>query len=270
MSESDSAKPTQQSQGSQGAQGARGASSSPKPVDLQALVKTVQFAWFVGHVLALVGSFFYLLFSLRIFKSPSFPKFWYREAYVAIIFTFSIILNQTYRSKPLTVQALLRDDNCHYIFLAFLWLFSRPSFFTLPPFLVFSLFHVLTYLRSYLLPALGHGSSSPLSAQIGHFVTGYNDRFMMLAASIECLQFVRLLFRVFTFRKGTLVQFIIYVGFMKLRYDNSMFTRTIVKQYEVRIDSLLANPAVPPVVRNGWISFKNSLAQVFGGHRAAN
>lgn len=218
----------------------------------------------MGHVLALAGAIFYSLFSLKVFRSPSFPRFWYREAYVAIIVTFAIILQKTYRAKPASAPELLRDDNVHYLMVAVLWLFSKPFFGTLPPFIIFSLFHVLTYVRSFLLPALGHGAQSPLSANIGSFVNTYNDRFMMLAAHCEFLLFLKIFLNFLTFRKGTLIPFLVYFVFIKLRFDSSIFTRSAVKTYEVRVDGIVSNPSCPVAVKNAWLSFKHTLSSYLG------
>lgn len=248
-----------------GSSSSNGGEGSGKPAPgIQSLVKSVQFAWFVGHVLALVGAVFYTLFSFKIFRAPSFPKFWYKEAYVAIIFTFSIILNKTYRNKAINAPDVLRDDNVHYLLAALLWLFSKPYFGTLPPFIVFSLFHVLTYMRSFLLPALGHGAQSPISVNIGSFVSNYNDRFMMLAANAEFFLFLRLFVFFITLRKGSLIPFIVYFVFIKLRYDSSMFTRSVLKTYEVRIDGLVGHPSCPHAIKNAWTSFKGLLSTYLG------
>ena len=204
-----------------------------------------------------MGSLFYGMYALRVFKSPVSPKFWYREAYCAIIATFGIILNQTYKSKRLNPLNVMRDDNVHYILIATLWLFSNPDFTTLIPFLVFAIFHVLTYARQYLLPALGHGPDSLLSLQISNFVKTYNDMGMMLAANAEFFLLLKLGFQFLTFRKGTAFRFLIYLVFFKLRFDQSIFTKTVIKNFEMRIDTLLSHPSLPPVVKQMWISVKD-------------
>lgn len=238
---------------------------TPPAPGIRSLYRSAQFVWFCGHVLSLTGGISYTLFSLRVFKAPSFPLFWYREAYVAAIFTFGIILNQTYRAKPVTIAALLRDDNVHYMMLAFLWLVSKPFFGTLPPFMIFSLFHVLTYMRSFLLPALGYPASSSISAQLHTFVTTYNARMMSLAATTEALLLVRLALMAVTFRKGNIAPFLIYFLFMKLRYDCSIYTRTAVRTWEVRIDNIVGHPQVPGFFKNGWLQFKEIIRVYVGG-----
>jgi hypothetical protein len=229
---------------------------------MDANVQTIQFAWFVGHVLGFLGAVFYCLFSLKVFKAPNFPKFWYKESYVAIIFTFGIILFQTYKGKRVTPDAILKDDNLHYLLVAGLWLFTKPFVGTLPPFMVFSLFHILTYVRSYILPALGYSATSTISSSIQSFVKNYNDRFMMLAASWEFGLVFVLFFRFLTFRPGTSFPFLLYVVFIKTRHDQSFYTRNTVKNWEVRMDSLVGHPSMPGGVKQVWVQFKDTIRRV--------
>ncbi|AOW04533.1 hypothetical protein B0I75DRAFT_141083 [Yarrowia lipolytica] len=246
-----------------------GASSTgPKKGFVQALeplFKTPQFIWFVGHLLVLVGCFFYVLATLPFFRVGKFSIFWYREIFLSVIATFGIIIFETYKGKPLNPQALARDDNVTYLLVAFLWLVSKPTYGTFLPFAIFSLFHVLTYVRGFILPALGYPGNAGLSLQIDNFVKTYNDKFMFTAANLEFMMFLGLIIKAITFQRGSWIKLIIFFVFLRLRYAQSLFTRSVVGSWEVRVDGLLSHPAVPPQVKQTWVTVKHQLRKTLGG-----
>ncbi|CAN6632853.1 pore membrane protein of 33 kDa [Trichomonascus vanleenenianus] len=239
------------------------ANQGPAP-GITALFKTTQFAWFLGHCTCLTGALIYALYAMRVFKAPSFPIFWYRTSFVAAILTYGIILNETYKQKRMKWPLLLQDDNVHYLMISFMWLYEKPFFGTLPPFIVYSLFHVLTYSRSYVLPHAGFPSSSRLANQINTFINRYNDPLMMFAASSEIFLLMRLAVLFMTFRKGTTVPFIVYFMFIKFRYDQSQFTQTAIRAWEVRINNLVAGPNTPFFLKNVWLGFREVVKTYIG------
>ncbi|KAK9475474.1 uncharacterized protein V1510DRAFT_4404 [Dipodascopsis tothii] len=235
------------------------ASSQKRLLDM---VKTLQFSWFAGHVLVLLGVLFYLISTIKFSTNTAWARFWYRESFFSVIITYSIVLFRTYKSSSPTTTTLLRDDNVQYLAIALLWLFSRPLLITLPSFAIYSFFHVLTYSRSVLLPALGHGASSPLSTRIQSFVDTNNDKFTSVVANLELLLLARLAVNAITFQKGSWVTVLIYGAFMHFRYEQSVFTKFAVRNWEVRIDGLVAHPSVPAPVRLGWIRLKQIVASL--------
>lgn len=249
-------------------------SSESKPrvasPSLSSTVRSVHFLWYVGHVLALIGGFNYSLFSLRIFRSSRFPFIWYRESYVATLLTFAIIIQQTHFKsagagrKPVDVKSLIKDDNVHYMLLALLWLFTKPFFLSLPPFMIFSLFHVIGFTRSNMLPALGYSVSSPLYRGLDNFYRSYNGPSLMVAAGVEVINFFSFLFKALTMRRDALIPFVFYALFIKVRYEQSNFTRNVFHAYEIKIDSLVANPRVPLPIKRGWVGFKQVVRKYIG------
>lgn len=233
----------------------------PKPAGLASLTKNVQFPWFVGHVVVLFGGFFYTLGAIRIFKSPGFPLFWYRLAYVAAMATFGLTLKESYMKKPPAAAQLAQDDNVHYLLVALLWLVSKPSVLTLVPFMIFSLFHVVTFTRTNVLPAMGKSSDAGLGGQLKTFATTYNERLLAMASHVELILLFTMLPSALTFKKAALFPFIFYLIFTKIRHDQSFHMRQSVKHWEARVDQLMSNPNVPPPVKQGWIQFKQYLAK---------
>ncbi|ODQ67115.1 hypothetical protein NADFUDRAFT_45325 [Nadsonia fulvescens var. elongata DSM 6958] len=229
------------------------------------LVKTIQFSWFTGHVFVILSAVLYSLSTFRLFfTSEKFAGIIYRFAYLAIIFTFGIIIKQTYQNKKITPLAILHDDNIHYLLIAFLWLFSARSFSTLLPFIIFSTFHALTYVRSHILPALGYPATSPLSTKINLFIKAQNDRAMQFAASSELATLASLFVSVISFNKAAWVKFAIYLIFVRVRFEHSAFTKAALKTWEVKIDQLVAHPKAPVFLKSAWTNYKNFVRVYIG------
>lgn len=216
--------------------------------------------------MALVGSVNYLLHGFGLMFSPAVGVFWYREAYLAITLTFLFIINETYfkGGQQLNAANLLKDTNLQYFFIAVVWLFTPPYSGTLPPFVIFSLVHVLSYTYSYLLPVLGYPHTSAISTKISTFITNHQMQLMFAAANVEFLLLLRLTLHAFSFNRMALVQFGAYLVFFKLRYQTSAYTHQVIQIWEIRIDNLVSNPSLPPVVKTIWIKTKQGLATVFG------
>ncbi|GMG59988.1 unnamed protein product [Ambrosiozyma monospora] len=112
---------------------------------LKQQAKSPQFYWFLSHISAL---WFMLLNTLvSTFKGVDSPRAisYYNFSALSIIITYSIVIRQTYKSKPITflfsqLPSLLKDDNVQYLLLAIVYrLFSSRfyggiSSFTLYPF----------------------------------------------------------------------------------------------------------------------------------------
>lgn len=194
-------------------------------------------------------------------------NFWYRETYTCVVLTFGFVLFGEYSAGRLPLgrpALLLQDTSVQYLFCALLWLFTAPFVGTLPPFMIFSFSHVLNFACTDLLPSFGHPLKSPLNIKIENFVSSNSTQFMLAAANIEFLVLVRLVFLVLTFRKSAIIQFIFFVLFFKLRYQTSAYTHRIVQTWEIRVDSLVSHPSLPPVVKNVWIQLKGYIRLVFG------
>lgn len=100
--------------------------------------------------------------------------------------------------------------------MAIVWLYSRQIPLALLPFSVYSVFHVATYTRTYLIPTLqpqqgaagaipssptspkATGRQSPLADSIGKFIKRYYDASMALVASLELSLLLRLVLSALT------------------------------------------------------------------------
>jgi len=155
--------------------------------------------------------------------------------------------------------------------MALVWLYSRQIPLAILPFAVYSVFHVATYTRANLLPAVQQapqqqqpGASpnaskpkSGLSENIGRFVKEYYDSSMTLVAVLEIGLWFRLLGSALLFTKGSWILLAVYTVFFRARYSQSSFVQGAIAQLTARLDAQLANQSTPPAVRQGWETAKD-------------
>jgi hypothetical protein len=156
--------------------------------------------------------------------------------------------------------------------MALVWLFSRQIPLAVLPFAVYSVFHVLTYVRSNLLPTIqppAASSASPgakpkpsaASETIGNFVKEYYDGSMTLVAILEIFLWFRVLGSALLFQKGSWILIVVYTVFFRARYAQSSFVQGAITQLTARLDAQLANQSTPPAARQVWATFKNVIRQ---------
>jgi hypothetical protein len=174
---------------------------------------------------------------------------------------------------------LISDENVQYLGMALIWLYSRQIILALLPFSVYSVFHVATYTRMYLIPTLqppqgGAGPASPgspasktpskqnpLAETIGRFIKQYYDASMGVVATLEILLLFRLVLSAVTFSKGSWVLLVIYLAFFRARYAQSSFVQQAVRQLTARADASISHQSTPPQVRQGWETVKGLVRQ---------
>lgn len=164
--------------------------------------------------------------------------------------------------------------------MAFVWLLSRQVPLALLPFSIYSVFHVATYSRTYLIPTLQPAKSnsppspdssskpaakqsSPLADRIGRFVKTYYDSSMYLVAALEISLLGRVILGALTFSKGSWVLLIIYSAFFRARYSQSSFVQGAVSHGTKRVDTAVSHQSTPPPVRQAWETFKGLSAKAY-------
>ncbi|CAK9438509.1 uncharacterized protein LODBEIA_P27330 [Lodderomyces beijingensis] len=235
-----------------------GAASSAGKIqfDQEKLVKTVQtlqFAWFVGNLLTVVGFVLYALTYVSFL--PAFFKALYRPFYLltllGVLVSFGILIFQLVQKNGFRFTLIIKDDNTHYLLLGGFLLFLRPYvILSLIPFFVFSLFHVLAYTNGYLLPIFGL-QNSLASKYITSFVSANNAKSIQIASGIELVTFVWLSLRMLAFRKRSLSPVLVYLVFLKKRYEVSPFTRHYLKNVKDLIGGVV-NDLNQPVLKQVW------------------
>ncbi|KAG5518086.1 hypothetical protein PMAC_003272 [Pneumocystis sp. 'macacae'] len=261
---------------------------------IQFLIKHPQFVWFIGHTVLLLFSIRYLL-SYITFSSVY--LFFYRTAFVGAILTYGIVVYKTYAKissqGKIDFSILMRiwmDENVQYLFLAIVWFVSRPIAVSLIPYMIFSLFHFLTYFRSNILPTLNPNALKPdekcieasICRNIQHLVKIYYESAMKLVSKVEVILIgIRVLIGAFTFQNSfTVLMF--YAFFIRYRYFTSTYTRQTFLYITIHIDHLVADSRVPASVRSLWTTIKrllrdyaakpiiNNSSQTFNGKETFN
>ncbi|KAF2747778.1 hypothetical protein M011DRAFT_401900 [Sporormia fimetaria CBS 119925] len=251
--------------------------SMPLGQRLAALAQTLQFAWFGGHVFLLISTLRYALSYITFNSASKMAVFCYRLAFLSATVTYGIVVYKAYRArmragKQTGAVALATDENVQYLIMALVWLFSRQVPLAILPFAVYSVFHVLTYVRSNLLPTIQPQPASPaaggakpkpsgLSETIGRFVKEYYDGSMTLVALLEIALWVRVLGSALLFQKGSWILLAVYTVFFRARYAQSSFVQGAVTKATARIDAQLANQSMPPAARQAWGTLKNVIRQ---------
>ena len=153
--------------------------------------------------------------------------------------------------------------------MALVWLLSPQYPLALLPYAVYSVFHVATYTRTYLIPVITppppatDGNSprpkvnSPLADRIGTFVKEYYDSSMAIVASLEILLWFRILLSALLFQTKSWLIFTVYTAFLRARYSQSSHVQTSFAQLGARVESLVGAQGTPPVARQVWDNVKN-------------
>lgn len=251
-------------------------SNLPLGQRLAQLAQTLQFAWFGGHVFLLLATLRYSLSYITFNTASRWAAFSYRVAFISATLTYGIVVYKAFRARARQgkqggVVALATDENVQYLIMALVWLFSRQIPLAVLPFAVYSVFHVVTYIRSPLLAVLqppqqptqpgAKPQASGLSDSIGQFVKQYYDASMTLVAILEIALWFRILGSALLFQTGTWILLVVYTVFFRARYAQSSFVQGAITQLTARIDAQLANQSTPPAARQAWGTFKNVIKQ---------
>jgi hypothetical protein len=251
---------------------------------LLALAKTLQFAWFVGHLTLILTTFRYSLSWLWMNYYSGMAKFCYRTSFIAAALTYGIVVYKTQRARARTAPnaginpiAILSDENVQYLLMALVWLFTPQYPLALLPYSIYSVFHVATYTRANLIPvvlpvnaapaadgadgAARTKATHPLADRIGLFVKEYYDASMSIVSSLEILLWVRLLLAAIIFQRRSWILLALYTAFLRARFSQSSHVQTSFEQLGVRVDSFVSAQGTPPAARQVWDGVKTGARQ---------
>ncbi|RPB21979.1 hypothetical protein L211DRAFT_354948 [Terfezia boudieri ATCC MYA-4762] len=244
---------------------------------LMALVQTLQFSWFMGHLTLLVSTIYYTIAVVRFNAVSTAAAFSYRLAFLSAAVTYGIVVFKAYRAKiqrvgvenpQQQVLSLLGDENVQYLVMALIWLYSNSIWFALLPFAVYSTFHFLSYLRTNVIPTFAPATPAPgsnpaaspgprptvqhpLSEYIAKFVRQNYDTSMHLVSNLEIFLWARVFLGALVF-KNSWVLLLCYTLFLRIRYAQSSFVRQAFQGLERKGDALVNDARVPDGARNGW------------------
>lgn len=183
--------------------------------------------WFLGHCITLVSS---VLYGIGFFMST----FLYRMIFVGVLISFGIQLYQKYLAaifskkkgtKKKSLKKMVLDVNFQYFFIALVWFQTSSSMkvLTIPPFLIFSSFHILSYSHK-----LNENTNSqiirilpkPILVSLMNLeiiLRNHRDKLVELSSLCEVFLFVHLLISTLLFSKTSLIQLLCYLIFIKVR-----------------------------------------------------
>lgn len=221
----------------------------------------MKLAWFAGHFLVVLSSLLYL----TSFKQSRTKTLSYRLVFLGSLDSFGIVIYQTTsllkgQNQKLSIKALSRNDDIHYLLYSFIWLLlPTKNLLAIIPLFSFSLFHVLNYFATDLLPAFQINGS--LNEKIINFTRHNHDSSRRISANVELLLLIQLFFKALFFVKYSWISLLGYLLFIKLKTETSIFTKAVLKNWEVRVDGVVSAPNIPPVVKTQWLNIKNALKQ---------
>ncbi|KAJ9156121.1 Endoplasmic reticulum protein [Pleurostoma richardsiae] len=260
--------------------------SLPLQERLLALVKTLQFAWFAGHLTLIIciGRYSMSWIRMNYYSRPA--QISYRITFLAAAVTYGIVVYKTLRARQKSgakIQAaglvgLLADENVQYLLMAIVWLFSPQYPLAMLPYGIYSVFHFATYTRSNLIPTLvppkpvapASGASPsakpqyathPVADAIGSFVKEYYDASMSVVSGLEILLWVRLLLAAIFFQRRSWILLGIYTIFLRARFAQSSHVQNSFSQLEARVDALVGAQGTPPAARQVWEGVKGGARQ---------
>ncbi|TPX11749.1 uncharacterized protein E0L32_007486 [Thyridium curvatum] len=251
---------------------------------LLTLAKTLQFAWFVGHLTLILCITRYSFSWIRMHYYTRMAQLSYRVAFIAAAATYGIVVYKTLRARTKSRQGfggpigLLTDENVQYLLMALVWLFSPQYPLAMLPYGIYSVFHVATYTRANLIPTLsppqqiapaaGASPSAkpqyaphPAAESIGSFVKEYYDTSMSVVSGLEILLWIRLLLAAIFFQRRSWILLALYTTFLRARFSQSVHVQNSFAQLEARVDNLTGAQGTPPAARQVWDSIKGGARQ---------
>lgn len=195
--------------------------------DYKSYLKQVSYekVWFFGHCLTLASA---LLYALSFCTSTKL----YKLIFVGVLLSFGVQLTQKYILTPKTkttkkksLKKIVDDVNFQYFFIALIWIItaSKANLLSIPPFLIFSSFHILSYVYKMNEKSNGKSNSfipdSAMTFLVNLEIILRNHRGKLVNASSMCevYLFVQLLFKAITFQSKSWIQLTGYLIFIKMR-----------------------------------------------------
>lgn len=243
--------------------------------ELFTLARTAQIYWFIGHVSAIVFFFASLLFR---FISKTKEKQFFKLSIILEMVSYGCVLKQL-PSENLKSLQILKNESAQYFFFALVILLtsfkSDPWIMGLTSFIVYSFFHSITFFQaSFLeyLPILLQAKAN-ISQKISTIASNYNEQALYFASISEfsLLQnlfwdFFKMMFKIWgdpLYALLSLLKYVTLVAFLKLRYDNSRYTKTVIQVLDQRATTILSNPMMPPQIFQFYnLLFKAQVKQI--------
>ncbi|KAI8824102.1 uncharacterized protein EV422DRAFT_584382 [Fimicolochytrium jonesii] len=233
--------------------------SRPAPVlpltqRLSKLVISAQFLWFLGHLTTVIQTLVYVLYAR--FASTDGGAKAYAKAYYGTLLSYGIIMFKAHGNPQISMGYLtnvLRDENSWYFLSALYWVTSKPLVATLFPYVTFSLFHSLNYIRSDVLPALLPPSTSSITPKIRdtilRLVKTYQHTALRYVAYVEVWTIMPVVTIGVLFGWTSFFAPLMYARFLMFRYHSSPLTEQAFVELRQKLDATASDPRVPAIVK---------------------
>lgn len=242
--------------------------SHPLCFQARPVASTPHLIWAGGHVVTLLSGA-WALKSLLFLWRWSAPSESYKVAYAGALVSYAIVVYKSIGVPTLSrsyLQRMALDENVQYLILSLYWFTTTVIPITLVPYVVFSLFHVLTFIRTTLIPlafpAPAGTNTVPkqLGTKIQTWVKANYDPAMRIVAYAELVIFLRVLVGAVFLRNSFLTP-IFFVHFLRLRFYLSSFSRLAILHVTDILDTKTQDPRCPPVIRKTFLSGRQLVAQ---------
>jgi len=241
------------------------------------MATTQHYLWASGHFLLLFSSLKYVWATIA-FQTAS--TWWYKAALTGALISYAIVCQKslgTPQPNLTYVRRALLDENVQYFLLAFFWWSSKPILFALFPYMIFSLFHILTFIRTGLMAQFlppgppttpgGPPTPHPIAKRLQVWTKANFEPAMRVVAYIELVVFVRVFLGAITFQSSIIAP-ITYSHFLRQRYYQSSFSRDAIFATDDRIIKFAGKEGTPPVVGQVWDKIRALIAR-WGGSTLA-
>ncbi|VDB99390.1 unnamed protein product [Peniophora sp. CBMAI 1063] len=219
------------------------------------------YVWAGGHFVLLFAALRYILFSL-LYRHPS--VYFYRTAFIGALASYVIVCQKSLgipQAHGAYLRRALADENVQYLLLALFWFTSRPVTVALLPYVIFSTFHALTFVRTTVIPMVaapgppatagGPPTPHPIAKKLQTWVKEHYDQAMRIVAYAECAILARVAVGALL-RQNSFLTPIIFAHFLRMRYFQSPFTKAALGRVIYYIDDFANKPDSPPMAKQVW------------------
>ncbi|KAK0535483.1 Transmembrane nucleoporin [Tilletia horrida] len=240
----------------------------------------IHLTWGGAHALVAICGIRYVLGRLLLSSDPLVR--YYRLAYAAAVVSYGLVTYRAFANQPYTratLQRALMDENVQYVLMALIWLWVKPIWPTLLPYITFSAFHFVSFLGSTIIPLVApppqpaskraSGAGAPPPAQspaqgiykaINRFTKTYYESAMVFVAYAEVFILVRVLVGAIIFQNSWLLP-LAYAHFLRLRFYMSTFTRASIQRCKAELDAYTQHQACPEAVRKVYLLLTDVIAR---------
>ncbi|KZT21719.1 hypothetical protein NEOLEDRAFT_1158142 [Neolentinus lepideus HHB14362 ss-1] len=225
------------------------------------MATTQHYVWAAGHFVLLIAAVKCLL-SWALFRGAS--PWWFRTGFLGALVSYGIVCLKSLgpiQPNAAYVRRALLDENVQYLLLGFFWWSSKPLTIALVPYAIFSLFHVLTFTRTTLMPqflppgpptsAGGPPTPHPIAKKLQVWVKANYNKAMVVVAYAELVILLRVVLGAITLQ-NSLVTPLVYAHFLRQRFYQATFTREAVSVVNGKITEYVHRQGTPPVAGQIW------------------